>query len=63
MRIIRLKEVIKMTGLSRSTIYRHIAAGLFPKQAPLIGRSVGFLESEIQGWISARIQERDLGGQ
>lgn len=35
MRIIRLKEVMDLTGLSRSTIYKYIAEGQFPVPVPL----------------------------
>lgn len=60
MRIIRLKEVIESTGLARSTIYKYIAEGTFPKPVPLGDRCVGWVESEVQDWILARIEERDL---
>ena len=40
MRIMRLKEVIEKTGLSRSTIYNLISQGKFPKQIELGARSV-----------------------
>ncbi|WP_313512352.1 AlpA family transcriptional regulator [Pseudomonas sp.] len=59
MRIIRLKDVIDSTGIARSTIYKLIGEGGFPKPVPLVGRSVGWLESEIQGWIKSRVAERD----
>ncbi|MBC3346102.1 AlpA family transcriptional regulator [Pseudomonas sp. SWRI196] len=59
MRIIRLKEVINTTGLARSTIYRLISYRAFPQPVPLVGRSVGWLESEIHEWIKSRIAERD----
>lgn len=59
MRIIRLKEVIASTGLARSTIYKHIGQGVFPRPVPLVGHSVGWLESEIQEWIKSRVAERD----
>lgn len=59
MRIIRLNDVIDTTGLARSTIYKLIAAGIFPKPVPLAGRSVGWVESEIHDWIRARIAQRD----
>lgn len=62
MRIIRLKEVTHLTGLARSTVYKYIAEGTFPKSVPLGDRSIGFLESEIQEWIMARIKERDMAG-
>ena len=60
MRIIRLKEVIDSTGLARSTIYKNISEGSFPKPVPLGDRCVGWVESEVHDWILERIRERDL---
>ena len=60
MRIMRLKEVIDTTGLSRSTLYKYIGEGRFPSPVSLGDRSVGFVESEVFDWILARIEERDL---
>lgn len=60
MRIIRLKEVIDSTGLARSTIYKYISEGTFPKHVSLGARSVGWVDSEVHDWILARIKERDL---
>ncbi|HBP1118513.1 TPA: AlpA family transcriptional regulator [Pseudomonas aeruginosa] len=62
MRIIRLKNVIDSTGLARSTIYKLIGEGLFPKPVPLVGRSVGWVESEVHEWIRSKIAQRDRGG-
>lgn len=62
MRIIRLKEVIDSTGLARSTIYKYISDGFFPKPISLGDRSVGWLESEIHDWILERVAERDMQG-
>ena len=39
MRFMRLTEVIKDTGLGRSSIYKRIAQGEFPKPVPLGGRT------------------------
>ena len=61
MRIIRLSEVLKCTGLARASVYKYVAEGSFPKPVSLGGRSVGWIESEVQGWVSTRIEERDLG--
>lgn len=60
MKIYRLDQVIDVTGLARSTIYKFIAQGAFPKPIPLGDRRVGWLDSEIQDWIMKRIEERDL---
>jgi prophage regulatory protein len=59
MRIIRLKEVIDSTGLARSTIYKYIGEGSFPKPVSLGDRCVGWVESEVYDWILARIEARD----
>lgn len=59
MRIIRLKEVIDLTGLARSTIYKFISGDLFPKPISLGDRCVGWLESEVHDWILSKIKDRD----
>ena len=59
MRFMRLTEVIRDTGLGRSSIYKRIADGVFPKQVPLGGRTVGWVSDEIEAWILERIEERD----
>jgi prophage regulatory protein len=54
-RILRLRDVKEMTGLSRSTIYAEIAKGKFPRQMKLTGaRCVGWHESAIVQWIESR---------
>lgn len=57
--ILRLPEVIKITGLGRSTIYRDINLGNFPKPIKLGEKSTGWLSSDISAWIESRIQARD----
>lgn len=54
--IARLPEVMKLTGLSKSTIYAMIEADEFPKQVGLGGRAVGWLREEIWDWINKRIE-------
>ena len=58
-RIIRKPEVKSKTGLPNSTIYELISQGKFPKQIKLSARSSGWLESEIDEWIAARVSEWD----
>ena len=53
-RILRRHEVELRTGLPRSSLYRLIAAGEFPRQRRLSPSTVGWLESEISAWISGR---------
>lgn len=59
MRLIRLIDVTQATGLRRSTIYKYIAEGQFPKAVPLLGGRVGWVEQEVQDWIMERIEARD----
>jgi prophage regulatory protein len=54
--ILRRKQVQARTGLSRSTIYLRIAEGSFPKPVSLGDRAVGWLESEIESWLSSRVE-------
>jgi prophage regulatory protein len=60
MRLIRLKDVKHATGLGRSTIYKYIEEGIFPKSVSLGERAVAWVESEVMGWVMARIEARDL---
>lgn len=53
-RILRMPVVRERVGLSTATIYRRIAAGDFPAQVPLGGKSIGFRESAISEWIATR---------
>lgn len=56
--ILRLPTVKNRTGLCRSTIYLRMSQGTFPNQVSLGGRTVGWLESEIEAWISSRANDR-----
>ena len=58
MRFIRLKEVMHVTGLGRSSIYNYMAEGCFPKTVSLGGRAVAWVESEIQDWIEQKVADR-----
>lgn len=56
--MLKLKDVMKMTGLSRSTIYAYIEKGIFPAQVKIGARSVAWIEQEIIEWINSRIMAR-----
>jgi len=53
-RIIKLKEVMNLTSLSRASIYRYLKENTFPSQIKIGVRSVGWKESEILDWIELR---------
>ena len=54
----RLPEVVQMTGVSRSTIYRWMENGEFPRQISLGANTVALLESDVDDWIQLRIGNR-----
>jgi prophage regulatory protein len=63
-RILRLRTVLERTGLSRSTLYRKIANGSFPRQIPISARCAGWRESSIKRWMmSPMLYEVDENGQ
>ncbi|MGN5136458.1 helix-turn-helix transcriptional regulator [Aeromonas veronii] len=59
-RLIRIREVMNKTGLSKSGVYDLMNAGQFPKSIRLsdTGRTVAFIEAEVDSWIAARIDAR-----
>lgn len=54
-RLVRLPEVIRRTGLSRTTIWRKEKYKEFPLRKKISSNIVGWLESEIDQWICERI--------
>jgi prophage regulatory protein len=60
-RFIRIREVIRLTGISKSYIYQLCNDNQFPKSIQLIpgGKSVAWLESEVIDWIDSRVKARD----
>ena len=68
-RFIRLPEVLSRTGYGRTTIYRKMEDGSFPRSVKLGGpledpnafdcRGVAWIEDEVVQWIESRIEERD----
>lgn len=57
-RLIRLPEVLLRTGYGKAWIYRLISEGRFPTQIKIGSRSIAFIESEIDDWIQATIDEK-----
>jgi prophage regulatory protein len=57
-RLLRLRSVIERVGLSKSSIYNRIREGAFPVPVSLGGSAIGFVDREIDGWISQAIDRR-----
>ncbi|PKN63249.1 MAG: hypothetical protein CVU57_20300 [Deltaproteobacteria bacterium HGW-Deltaproteobacteria-15] len=60
-RVVRKTELLSRIGLSDATIWRMEKLGRFPKRIQLGGNSVGWLKSEVDGWLADRASERALG--
>jgi prophage regulatory protein len=58
---LRLPQVKARTGLSRSSIYQRAADGSFPRPVNLGARAVGWVEADIEEWISQKIRESRAG--
>jgi prophage regulatory protein len=52
--ILRINQVIEISGLSRSSIYRLVHIGLFPKPIKIGISAVGWVAAEIDQWIADR---------
>lgn len=50
-RILRIDTVLERTGLSRSTLYRKIERGHFPRQVKISQRCAGWRESAVREWM------------
>ena len=62
--LLKLKDVMLMTGLSRSGIYNRMNSKsryydwTFPRQIMTGPRSVAWVKSEIEDWIDSRMKMR-----
>lgn len=52
--LLRLPDVIAMTGLPKSTLYRMVNSGAFPRMVRLSARSVAWRMSDVAQWIESR---------
>jgi len=53
-----VRTIIARTGLARSTLYKYVSQGLFPRQRRLGPGRVGWLASEVRSWIASRPDAR-----
>lgn len=58
-RVMRKKEVLAIVGLSDVSVWRQEQVGTFPRRIRLGGNSVGWLKSEIDGWLEQLAAERE----
>ena len=58
---LRLREVLRRSGLCRSNIYKKMGEGTFPRPAAQVGpRGVRWLERDITAWMRSCLCTRDV---
>lgn len=60
-KILRLPELLAKTGLSRSTVYAMAKNRTFPQPVSLGLRCSGWLQSEVNDWLTQKITQRNEG--
>ena len=53
-----IKQVKERVGLGRTSIYKLVAEGKFPKPVHILGRNVAWVDSEVDEWMMDRIDEK-----
>jgi len=56
--LLKIQKVIELTTLSRSTIYRLVEIGKFPRPVKLTTRTIGWVEEEVKEFIQNKIDNR-----
>ena len=56
MRMLRLAQVMDVTGLRKTKIYELQAEGEFPMRVKITTHAVGWIEEEVQAWIARRVE-------
>ena len=59
-RILREPEVQRTTGLSRTTRWRGVKAGTFPKPVKLTASTIGWYQTDVAHWLAERRAAADL---
>lgn len=62
LRFLRIKEVLKISGKSRASVYEAIKRGEFPAPVKLSGTSSGWVKAEIDLWAQECINARPKSG-
>lgn len=62
-RLLKMSEVVMLTGMCRSSIYNRLREGDFVRHVKVGPRSVRFPESEVRKWIDDRLLQRDAKGE
>jgi prophage regulatory protein len=59
MRFLKEKDVRQRVALSRTTIWRQVQAGTFPRPVRVGECAIAWIESEVDAWMKQRVKDRD----
>jgi prophage regulatory protein len=51
---IRTRDVLQMLGVSRTTLWRMVRAGTFPRRVTISARASGHVLEEVEAWMAER---------
>jgi prophage regulatory protein len=54
--LIRMPEVLKRVGVSRTTLYQMLAKGAFVQPVRISERAIGFRSDEVDAWFEALVK-------
>jgi len=60
MKILTTSDVISITSLSRTTIWRLEKAGIFPSHVQIASNRIGYIEEEIISWVQSRPRKNNV---
>jgi prophage regulatory protein len=52
--ILRPRDVIRITGLGRTTLWRGVKAGTFPRPVRLTSSTIGWCQTDLARWLAER---------
>ena len=58
-RFLRLTEILRRVPYSEAHIWRLEQAGKFPRRVRIGANGIAWVESEVNNWVSSKLQERD----
>jgi prophage regulatory protein len=53
---IRIRQVLEMIGVSRTTLWRMVQAGAFPRPVCITERNRGYERETVEAWMTARTE-------
>ena len=56
---LRLPEILRRVPYSEAYIWRLEKAGKFPRRVRIGANRIAWVESEVNNWVSSKLQERD----